>query len=613
MSDERVLYPKSSGSLKSMLSPKSPVVAEAVFGSAPRPRRPSTPKSPPASLLSTPTKSDKALPPVPASAPTRSLSKITPARSRTGRRPDSPDVETMIARTPRPRRKSSATFSSPILRSRSNSSMAVPSSWKGLKEKEKGSERAISDYDTLLKDEESLSDMEQQLEGDGSESDSSLDIHTPFREHLMFRDGLLSPRSKLLPGGGAPLSVYLDEDTEGKRANSVLSVASTATSTMTKSGVHKDPRDTHRRRVRHKDQSLLRAGMGLTTGLGWSDSEDEDAPSMLTRRLISDSMSKKPSTSMSRAPSQLSKSTSVGNLSHAPPSYSPAPRPGARALSRSTSASFSHDRLSTIDTESVTSVEAGPITRSRTQSNASASSIVSSGSRESSGPAHSVASSQTSQSRTAVPRPLRLPQTAGSQPGNTARSTPAPESHPPVAGAKKLNGPRPLAQTRTRTRTLSNPGARAPGGSVLPRPAASTTTVPRRSVSAAVMAPIRSRSISTLGGFATDRSSAASEDPIADFPLPPSALAAPASRGYGGLMRPSVNTRLVHSATASPVSPPSALATPTRVLNTVGTGPRPPRIGTGMAYRSSGYSSYYETSRISRASVASSGKEVGVM
>ena len=40
---------------------------------------------------------------------------------------------------------------------------------------------------------------------------------------------------------------------------------------MTKSGIHRDPRDTARRRVRHRDQTLLRAGMGLTTGLGWSD------------------------------------------------------------------------------------------------------------------------------------------------------------------------------------------------------------------------------------------------------------------------------------------------------------------------------------------------------
>ncbi|KAI0740055.1 hypothetical protein C8Q76DRAFT_185233 [Earliella scabrosa] len=126
----------------------------------------------------------------------------------------------------------------------------------------------------------------------------------------------------------ARLSLYIEEDENpGKRANSVLSLASTAASTMTKSGIYRDPRDTQRRRNRHKDQTLLRAGMGLTTGLGWSDSEDEDAPSLLTRRLITTNIARQPSvySTTSRAPSQLAKSHSVGNLSHAPPSYSPAP------------------------------------------------------------------------------------------------------------------------------------------------------------------------------------------------------------------------------------------------------------------------------------------------
>ena len=59
--------------------------------------------------------------------------------------------------------------------------MMVPSSWKGLKGKEAATgdnESVISDYGTLLKDDDS--DLERQLEGDGSESDSSLDIHTPL-------------------------------------------------------------------------------------------------------------------------------------------------------------------------------------------------------------------------------------------------------------------------------------------------------------------------------------------------------------------------------------------------------------------------------------------------
>ena len=68
---------------------------------------------------------------------------------------------------------------------------------------------------------------------------------------------------------------------------------------VTKSGIMKDEWDTHKRWVRHRDGKLLREGIGLTTGLGWSDrcennthcsffflltrvtlysSEDEDAP-----------------------------------------------------------------------------------------------------------------------------------------------------------------------------------------------------------------------------------------------------------------------------------------------------------------------------------------------
>ncbi|RPD53554.1 hypothetical protein L226DRAFT_95642 [Lentinus tigrinus ALCF2SS1-7] len=617
----------SDSDIANILSPTSPSIASAVFGSA-RPRRPSTPKSPPAELSrptqsqpQTPIRKDRPLPPIPGPAQVRSPRTTgPPPRARPERRPDSPDVETMIARTPRPRRKSSATFHSPMRHTRSNSSIAVPSSWKGVaKSKEEDSESVISDYGALIEKEDESEDDK----GDGSESDSSIDIHTPL-PHLMFRDGLLSPRSKLLPGGGtATLSMYVEDNEPGAgmRANSVLSLASTAGSTMTKSGIYRDPRDTQRRRVRHRDQQLLRAGMGLTTGLGWSDSEDEDAPSLLTRRLITTSIARQPSvySATSRAPSQLSKSTSAGNLSHPPPSYSPAPRPGSRPLSRSVSTTFSQYRLSTADSDSVasTSVDtAARPTRSRTQSNASASSIVSSGSRDSSSAPQSVTSSQaTTPSRTAVPRPLRLPQTAGmgmgAQPSVT-RSTSVTESRPPVAsasakiaGAGRSTPTQIQTQTRQRTRTLSNPGSR-PSTLVPPRVAAVSRIVPPRSVSTSIMAPVRSKSTSN-----SNSTNSRSADPLSEFPLPP---------GSAGLARPSVNThisRLSAFTSQSPVPLSAPPATQVQVLNTVGVGPRPrPRTGTGMVYRNSSYSgsSYYETSRMSRASVASSaGKEVGVI
>ena len=53
--------------------------------------------------------------------------------------------------------------------------------------------------------------------------------------------------------------------------NFLLKLFSFLGSVMTKSGIIKDERDTVTRRVRHRDGKLLRGGIGLTTGLGWSD------------------------------------------------------------------------------------------------------------------------------------------------------------------------------------------------------------------------------------------------------------------------------------------------------------------------------------------------------
>ncbi|PPQ90507.1 hypothetical protein CVT25_014189 [Psilocybe cyanescens] len=151
-------------------------------------------------------------------------------------------------------------------------------------------------------------ELERVLEGEGSEdedvarygggahdegdSDSSLDLHTPL-PHLMVRHGLLSPNSKLLPGAASRATTPMAVD---GRPGSIMSVASNG-SMMTKSGIIKDERDTPMRRVRHRDGKMLRGGIGLTTGLGWSDSEDEDAPSPLTRRLSSLNLSRRSSAS----------------------------------------------------------------------------------------------------------------------------------------------------------------------------------------------------------------------------------------------------------------------------------------------------------------------------
>ena len=112
---------------------------------------------------------------------------------------------------------------------------------------------------------------------------------------------------------------------------------------MTKSGLIKDERDTVTRRVRHRDGKLLRGGIGLTTGLGWSDrylkrkcffsfssysplffnSEDEDAPSPLTRRLSSLNLSRRSSaSSVHSATRPLSSSSSFRRIHPLSRSYS---------------------------------------------------------------------------------------------------------------------------------------------------------------------------------------------------------------------------------------------------------------------------------------------------
>lgn len=85
----------------------------------------------------------------------------------------------------------------------------------------------------------------------------------------MLRHGMLSPNSKLLPqleGDPTRLSIMSSASYVSNASN--VSLKST-TSTCSKHP--KDARDTPQRRVRHRDGRLLKGGIGLTTGLGWSD------------------------------------------------------------------------------------------------------------------------------------------------------------------------------------------------------------------------------------------------------------------------------------------------------------------------------------------------------
>ncbi|KAL1943483.1 hypothetical protein VTO73DRAFT_3928 [Trametes versicolor] len=328
----------------------------------PRPRH-----SAPSSSSRVPWPAEKELPPLPPSQPPPRFPPPPPPPAQ--RRTNSPDIDEILATTPRPGRKSSVGSG---LRSRSTSrsvrslkrrvSEGVPEAAsrrtsaastsqvrlaraRSRPEREEASELAyeqtamassaahahdgevwdedsfVSDYGVPIDqtgtpyemfdgDEEAR--LEKELDGDGSDSDSSLDLHTPLPD-LMVKDGLLSPNSKLVQGsrGTTPLP--------GDRPGSVFSVASTVGSVMTKSGLFKDERDTVKRRVRHRDGRLLAGGIGLTTGLGWSDSEDEDAPSPLIRQISSRSLKK-------RAASSSSLRNTSNSLSHSYSGHTPTSR-----------------------------------------------------------------------------------------------------------------------------------------------------------------------------------------------------------------------------------------------------------------------------------------------
>ncbi|KIK91204.1 hypothetical protein PAXRUDRAFT_642431 [Paxillus rubicundulus Ve08.2h10] len=133
--------------------------------------------------------------------------------------------------------------------------------------------------------------------------------HVWISRHLMLRHGMLSPNSKLLPQSAVdPTRLSIASDFSLSSYLSNTSNVSLASTTSTSSKHLKDARDTPQRRVRHRDGKLLKGGIGLTTGLGWSDSEDEDAPSPLTRRLSSLVLTRRVSSSVNSYRSSHSQS-----------------------------------------------------------------------------------------------------------------------------------------------------------------------------------------------------------------------------------------------------------------------------------------------------------------
>jgi hypothetical protein len=125
----------------------------------------------------------------------------------------------------------------------------------------------------------------------------------------MLRAGLLSPHSKIL----RPPSPEL------KRQASIGSMSFLTV-----------PQDNERRKRRHRDGKMLREGVGLTTGLGWSDSEDEDAPSPLIRRLSTLTMN-----------STLTRKASMAVSIRSASSYQLARRPSLPSFSPNNQSSFS--------------------------------------------------------------------------------------------------------------------------------------------------------------------------------------------------------------------------------------------------------------------------------
>ncbi|KIK61639.1 hypothetical protein GYMLUDRAFT_42656 [Collybiopsis luxurians FD-317 M1] len=293
----------------------------------------------------------------------------------------SPDIQNLLEKTPRPRRSLSSVRS----RRRSSTGTGRRSSAKGSVRRRKSDHVSLEDgWDELVsanrgrtssqrqlahneEKEASLRKLEREPDGIGSESegegkqghsygegfgfgrdgesdseasDSSLDLHTPL-PNLMLRHGLLSPNSKLLSSSIDSLASFaMDGHTVGgeSRPGSKMSMISN-TSNQTKSGLLKDARDTTSRRRRHKDGRLLRGGIGLTTGLGWSDSEDEGAPSALTRRISSLNLSRQ--TSSVSLTGGRTRSKSYGNL-RATASMSSVSRPSTMA-STTRSSTFSYD------------------------------------------------------------------------------------------------------------------------------------------------------------------------------------------------------------------------------------------------------------------------------
>ena len=109
------------------------------------------------------------------------------------------------------------------------------------------------------------------------------------------------------------------------------------------------------RKRRHRDGKLLREGVGLTTGLGWSDSEDEDSPGPMRRRLSHMLLRRVGSTSSSLAASDAESAAVNATPSMATPLPQPLSPPTGERMQSLRKASSSTGAPTTLESRSDTS------------------------------------------------------------------------------------------------------------------------------------------------------------------------------------------------------------------------------------------------------------------
>ncbi|CAE6414881.1 unnamed protein product [Rhizoctonia solani] len=227
--------------------------------------------------------------------------KLARATSPEPTRPASPDIAYILRTTPRPTRRTSVgSLASTSTTSRRVGGGAPPSSFRPMPSRtgslasvpsRSSSSAGMSQGATASSagfDDPTGPEMFYGEQYDSEDSGSDLDLSTPL-PHMMLRAGLLSPRSTII--------------TEALESTPVPTAKLSARGETLRARGEKIWKSEARRKIRHRDGQNLRDGVGLTTGLGWSDSEDEDAPSPLRRRLSSVLLAK----AQSRPPSQLSR------------------------------------------------------------------------------------------------------------------------------------------------------------------------------------------------------------------------------------------------------------------------------------------------------------------